>query len=89
MKNITIVKATYVNEYIVDIEFSDGFKYRIDLKDELWGMVFEPINNIKEFKNFKLNPFTIYWENGADFSPEYLYELAKKQDMVVSEVKGK
>ena len=27
-----------------------------------------------------MNPFTIEWENGADFSPDYLYRLAKEQE---------
>lgn len=87
MKNIKVVKAEYLNDYFINIEFSNGFKNSVDLKEELWGKIFEPLNDRNYFKNFKLNPFTIYWENGADFSPEFLYELAKKQELLFVEKK--
>lgn len=32
------------------------------------------MNNIENFKNFTLNSWTIKWENGADFSPEFLLD---------------
>jgi hypothetical protein len=89
MRNIRVVKAQYLNEYRIDIEFSNGFRNIIDLKEELWGEVFEPLNDLKYFKNFKINPFTIYWENGADFSPEFLYELAEKKEFSVADKKTK
>ena len=85
MNNIKVVDAQYLNEYKIDIEFSNGFRNVVDLKEELWGKVFEPLNDLKYFKNFKINPFTIYWENGADFSPEFLYELAKKQELLFAD----
>jgi len=85
MKNIKVVKAEYLSDYWINIEFSNGFRNSVDLKEELWGKIFEPLNDLNYFKNFKLNPFTIYWENGADFSPEFLYELAKKQELLFAD----
>ena len=89
MNNIKVVDAQYLNEYKIDIEFSNGFRNVVDLKEELWGKVFEPLNDLKYFKNFKINPFTICWENGADFSPEFLYEIAKKNEFSVADKKVK
>lgn len=89
MRNIKVVNAQYLSEYKIDIEFSNGFRNTIDLKEEIWGKVFEPLNDLKYFKNFKINTFTIYWENGADFSPEFLYELAKKNEFSVADKKAK
>lgn len=89
MRNIKVIKAEYLNDYRIEVEFNIGFRNVIDLKDELWGKVFEPLNDLDYFKKFKLNPFTIYWENGADFSPEFLYELAKKQELLLADKKGK
>jgi hypothetical protein len=49
-------EAKYVEEYKVYIEFEDGVCGRIDLKDELNGEIFEPLNDKNFFKKFKLNP---------------------------------
>ena len=70
-----IVEARYVDSYTIWLRFNDGVEGEVDLKDELWGEIFEPLKDINYFKNFKLNPFTIEWENGADFSPEFLYDF--------------
>ena len=45
-------------------------------RDELWGKVFEPLKQLNLFKKFKISEVmnTIEWENGADISPEFLYE---------------
>jgi hypothetical protein len=78
MASISITAANYLDGYRLKLTFSDGLTENVDLKDELWGEVFEPLKDIRNFRNFKLNPFTIEWENGADFSPEFLYQLATK-----------
>lgn len=59
MRNIKVIKAEYLNDYRIEVEFNIGFRNVIDLKDELWGKVFEPLNDLDYFKKFKLNPFTI------------------------------
>jgi hypothetical protein len=45
------------------------------LQDELWGEVFEPLQQLERFKTVYLDRElnTIRWENGADFAPEFLY----------------
>jgi hypothetical protein len=75
METIKIEEAKYIDGYKIALTFNDGKKKVVDLKNELWGEVFEPLNDISFFKNFTLNPFTIEWENGADFAPEFLYSF--------------
>ena len=72
-----IVDARYVNQYIIWLKFSDGSDGQVDLKDELWGPVFEPLKDLKAFSRFQVHPelHTIVWENGADLSPEFLHQL--------------
>lgn len=84
MKLIKVISANHIKDYKIEVAFNDGFKNIIDLEKELWGDVFEPLKDVNKFKNFSLNPFTIEWENGADFSPEFLYDLASKEN---SEIK--
>jgi len=69
-----IVDARYVEGYTLWIKFSDGSDGEVDLKDELWGPMFEPLKDPQTFRNFKVHPelHTIVWNNGADFSPEFL-----------------
>ncbi|MCU1267061.1 MAG: hypothetical protein JWM21_3379 [Acidobacteria bacterium] len=55
--------------------FSDGVEGEVDLRDELYGEIFEPLKNKDFFKKFVLSPerHTITWPNGADFAPEFLH----------------
>jgi hypothetical protein len=50
----------------------------VDLEDELYGEVFEPLKNIPYFKTVSVNRDldTIVWDNDADFSPNYLFEMS-------------
>jgi hypothetical protein len=70
-----VVNAHYVKDYILEIEFEDGRRKTVDLKSRLYGKVFEPLQNIEQFKNFKIDKQlgTIVWETGADFCPDALY----------------
>ena len=83
MELIKVIDAKYVEDYKIKFTFNDGKNKVIDLKDELWGEVFEPLKNKDYFKKFKLNAFTLEWANGADFSPEFLYYYGEeKKDQV-------
>jgi hypothetical protein len=73
MELIKVTNASYVKDFIIHFKFNNGVEKDINLEPELWGEVFEPLKDINSFKNFKLNSWTIEWENGADFSPEFLY----------------
>lgn len=75
MELIKVVKAKYIEGYKIEFQFSDGKIKTVDLSGEIYGEVFEPLKDIEYFKRFSLNPFTIEWENGADFAPEYLYRM--------------
>ena len=74
-----IVDSKYVSDYKVWLKFDDGREGEIDLKDELWGEVFEPLKDLSIFEKVRLDRElgTICWENGADFSPKFLYDNLK------------
>ena len=43
--NYNVLEARLVRDYVVWLRFRDGTTGEVDLKDELWGEVFEPLND--------------------------------------------
>jgi len=84
---LEISKANYISDYKIEVVFNNGEIFIIDLENELTGKVFLPLQDKNKFKNFTIPFNTIEWENGADFAPEYLYDLAKFQNQIASEPK--
>ena len=80
MRPISVTKAEYKDDFRIYLEFDNGVSGIVDLKDSLDGEVFEPLKEQSFFKSFLLDTWTIGWSNGADFAPEYLFELALKQN---------
>ena len=73
-----VKKAKYIEEYKIQMTFEDKKTKIVDLKNYLDGEIFEPLNDINYFKNFKVALNTITWKNGADISPDFLYEILLK-----------
>jgi len=74
-----LTKAEYAGEYRIKVIFEDGVEGVVNMENELWGEVFEPLKDLLEFQNFVLDKElrTIVWPStGADLAPEFLYEKA-------------
>jgi hypothetical protein len=71
-----VTEVKVVEPYVLEVHFRDGFCRRVDLKDELWGEVFEPLKDPEFFARAFVDPIsrTVAWPNGADLAPEWLYE---------------
>lgn len=76
-----LIRADHRGEYRIALTFADGTTGEVDLKDELWGDMFEPLRDIARFKAFTVHPEfeTLAWPNGADFAPEFLYGLLRPE----------
>lgn len=74
-----VVSAKHICGYKVQVSFNDGTHGDVDLSSELEGPVFEPLKDVKYFKNFQLIGNTLAWDNGADFAPEFLKESLTKK----------
>ncbi len=74
---IHVLKVTVIPPYTLDILFDDGTRKRIDLRRELYGPIFEPLRDPALFARVFVdeNSRTVTWPNGADFAPDYLYQL--------------
>lgn len=71
-----IVDARYVQDYTIFIRFADGAEGYVNLQNELYGPMFEPLKQLYFFKQFSIHPdfCTLCWPNGSDIAPEFLYE---------------
>lgn len=80
-------KFQYLGEYRLQLSFEDGSVRVVDLQPHLDGEVFEPLKDINYFRTARLDPEldTISWENGADVSPDFLYEISEPRSEAVSQ----
>ena len=72
------VKPT--KDYELRIEFTNGVAKDVDLRNELYGPVFEPLRDPELFMQVRVNEETgtVEWTNGADFAPEFLFETGRE-----------
>ncbi len=74
-----LTNAEYDGDYRIKVYFEDGAVGVIDMEQELWGEVFEPLKDLSKFQKFVIDSElqTIVWPStGADLAPEFLYERA-------------
>ncbi|MFP3920368.1 MAG: DUF2442 domain-containing protein [Dichotomicrobium sp.] len=72
--SVHLLDAKHAGGYRVWLRFADGLEGEIDLTDELWGPVFEPLKDEAAFAKLRFDAElrTVVWPNGADFAPEFL-----------------
>lgn len=77
---LSVENFDYKEKYILSIRFNNGIEKEIDFSNELYGEVFEPLKEENFFRKVFLNKNTntIQWPNGADFAPEYLFQIGKE-----------
>jgi hypothetical protein len=74
MNDVTEVK--HVNGFTLYVEMDDGLAGQIDLSAyPAKGPIFEALADIEFFKRVSIEGGTLAWPNGADISPESVYEL--------------
>jgi hypothetical protein len=76
--------VNHLEGYRLRILFSNGIVKEVDLAGELHGEVFEPLKDPTFFKRVSVNPETetIEWPNGADFAPEFLFDVGQETKQV-------
>lgn len=74
MSRITAVEP--LEGFVLRLAFDDGTTREVDLRDELRGPIFEPIQrDVAVFRQVRVDDElgTIVWPNGADLDPDVLY----------------
>jgi hypothetical protein len=77
---VKVTRLERLGEYRLRLTFSDGIVGDIDLADELWGEMFEPLRDIAQFDSVRVDPElgTLVWPNGADLDPEGLHDAVRR-----------
>jgi len=78
---LEVKKAQYLKDFKLLLEFNNGVEMTVDLENELNRTAFTPLKDLDYFKKFSIHFNTIEWENGADFAPEFLFEICKQQNL--------
>ena len=61
--------------YRIWVEFEDGVKGEIDLRQRLFGPVFEPLRDPELFRRVFIDEYgAICWPNGADLAPDAVHQ---------------
>jgi len=79
-QSLAITKVSYLHGYELELIFNNQEIVRVDLESELYGEIFEPLKSVSVFQQVAIDPetHTIAWPNGADFAPEFLYQIGQK-----------
>jgi hypothetical protein len=71
---IRVTEVEPLGGFVLRLRFNDESERVLDLEDELWGPVFEPLKvNLDLFRAVRIEGPTIVWPNGADFDPDVLH----------------
>lgn len=71
-----VVTAEAIEPFRLRLVFDEGLQKVVDVGDLLHGPVFEQLRDRQRFAEVTVDPVigTVVWPNGADISPEFLYE---------------
>lgn len=70
---LNVKDVDYLGDYTLMCLFSDGVRKKVDMAPLLAYPMFAELADKEKFLQFGLNG-TLFWSNGADIAPEYLYD---------------
>lgn len=76
---VWVIGASYDGDYRICVEFNDGRKGIVDLRETIFNdprPIFIPLRETDFFRRFRVEMDTVVWDNGLDLAPEFLYDLA-------------
>ena len=79
-----LAKLTTLPDYKLLLEFDDGTKWEISLKQKLWTEVFSPLKKLDLFNVAKINRFwtAIIWNDTIDIdATNCYYKITWKEEI--------
>jgi Protein of unknown function (DUF2442) len=72
---VAVTAVEPLADYTLRLTFDDGSERVVDLAEELWGPMGEPLRDPTYFRQVRVDPElrTIVWPNGFDLDPDVLH----------------
>lgn len=70
---LLVTAAEYLGDYTLLCTFNNGVKKKVDLSPLLKYPAYSVLKDEKEFIRYGVDG-TVFWANGADIAPEYLFD---------------
>ncbi|MEI6090855.1 MAG: DUF2442 domain-containing protein [bacterium] len=74
MNRIKPIKVKPLDNYFLEIEFSNGEVRKFDCKPYLNGDWYEELLEISKFNSVRIAGNTIEWTSGQDLCPDCIYD---------------
>ena len=71
---LKVVAAEYVRDYTLRLTFNTGEVRLVDFTPLMQKGICRKLQDLEYFKSFRLDPFTVDWNDEIGFAPRYLYE---------------
>ena len=83
---IHVSQVRVVGSHSLVLTFDNGVQKQVNLRQELYGPIFEPLRDPSYFAKAYVDPDsrTVAWPNGADFAPDFLYQLESEETPATS-----
>lgn len=81
MNILSVTNVKYLGGFIMLCTFNTGVKKQVDMKPLLEYPAYSELNDEQEFCRFGLDG-TLFWGNGADIAPEWLWENGVEVDRI-------
>jgi hypothetical protein len=84
---VHVTQVRVIGPHSLELAFDTGLHKRVNLRRELYGPIFEPLRDPAYFAQAYLDPDsrTVAWPNGADFAPDFLYNLELEESPALAE----
>ena len=69
-----IVEADHVSGYLLRLSFSNGDVRYFDFSTIYNKGIFQKLQDYNYFRNYRLDGWTVDWNNEIGFAPEFLYD---------------
>lgn len=71
---LKVIDAQYMHDLVLRLTFNNGEVKLCDFMPLAQKGICTKLQDKSYFRNFRLDPFTVDWNNEIGFAPEFLYE---------------